>query len=795
MSKHYYIPISSMNLETILQSESISPYSYYPQRLAGSTNFELLSEYANCKNAVILLDKPVHFCIHDPNRYNFPMLIEVADDVQLNSNTLREVGLGVYACSTTIYLTPSNCRFIFFEQRHHDITTINVRDSRAVKYYRNYSIVAEWSGADESLPAANIEVELKTDNREARFDKIKGFLYANLLGQIKSLSPDLARLRRISQEIYNILIALQSSPGSLNNYRSKLSKLLEEYRQLEPQARQCRESFKEWMNGKDEELNKDVENKSKNSTFWDKVKDILVALDVFGLAESNYAKSRSLCPLPSIEELKTVSDFQQFSDEIMSRYNRAVDNYRQTQPVATLDFIKADGDILGIDCTRYIGNLVEFIIKNNITPTYMLANTPQLCIDFVKRVIQPKYEELEGDGSWDKSDAQQYFLSLYYYIAQNGERFEVHSIKDEELQSIAAFIYAGKDLAQLNNYIKMNEIHNCTYAISLWGALCGYMDMSKDVLQSLLSMDTYKTVYHKMYGEELEYVQFNDLPKTELPLYTKAIKSLNTRGIPHSEEDDTKLRKAAVLEHNKRSPEALSRLLDNALLPKYRAQHKRLKALLESDDSVLPNDDLEICDFLIKATKIRFKDSKDGTKEQRLAEFKARLLGCIAKENLQNDGQSMVEIADDDFSKGSKIIQTLSRDLAKPEGTEQLSIFSLSNYGVDTKIVKQSTKKTVPDEYLDNVVDVRIEEIINYIQNVEGYNPSIEKSIVEFLRNYKPGGYYYKKEKEYPRDNYSVISHLEKWCFYNGNPNHLMYNADNKRIISEICRVLTIRFK
>lgn len=795
MSKHYYIPISSMNLETILQSESISPYSYYPQRLTGSTNFELLSEYANCKNVVILLDKPVHFCIHDPNRYNFPMLIEVADDVQLNSNTLRDVGLGVYACSTTINLTPSNCRFIFFERRHHDITTINVRDSRAVKYYRNYSIVAEWSGVGESLPAANIEVELKADNREARFDKIKGFLYANLLGQIKSLSPDLARLRRISQEIYNILVALQSSPGSLNNYRSKLSKLLEEYRQLEPQARQCRESFKEWMNGKDEELNKDVENKSKNSTFWDKVKDILVALDVFGLAESNYAKSRSLCPLPSIEELKTVSDFQQFSDEIMSRYNRAVDNYRQTQPVATLDFIKADGDILGIDCTRYIGNLVEFIIKNNITPTYMLANTPQLCIDVVKRVIQPKYEELEGDGSWDKSDAQQYFLSLYYYIAQNGERFEVHSVKDEELQSIAAFIYAGKDLAHLDNYIKMNEIHNCTYAISLWGALCGYMDMPKDVLQSLLSMDTYKVIYRKMFGEELEYVQFNDLPKAELPLYTKAIKSLNTRGIPHTEDDDTKLRKAAVLEHNKRSPEALLRLLDNALLPKYKAQYKNLKTLLESDNIVLPNDDLEICNFLIKAANIKFNNSKDGTKEQRLAEFKSRLLGCIAKENLQNDGQSMVEIADDAFSKGSKIIQTLSRDLAKPEETEQLSIFSSGNYGVDTKIVKSSTNKSVSDEHLENVVDVRIDEIISNIQNVEGYNPSIEKSIVEFLRNYKPGGYYHKKEKEYPRDNSSVISHLEKWCFYNGNPNHLMYNADNKRIISEICRVLTIRFK
>ena len=794
MSKHYYIPISSMNLETILQSESISPYSYYPQRLAGSTNFELLSKYANCKNAVILLDKPVHFCIHDPNRYNFPMLIEVADDVQLNSNTLREVGLGVYACSTTIYLTPSNCRFIFFERRHHDITTINVRDSRAVKYYRNYSIVAEWSGAEESLPSANIEVELKADNREARFDKIKGFLYANLLGQTKSLSPDLARLRRISQEIYNILVALQSSPGSLNNYRSKLSKLLEEYRQLEPEAKRCRESFeREWHNGIDEALDAYSKWDFLRKRIWTFIEKMLVKFGVYDSCEISYAESMSMCPLPSISKLNTVSDFQSFSDEIMSRYDRALGVYRKTQPESTLNSIYIDGGVIAVKNTHYICGVVEFIINNNITPTYVLANTAQFCIDLVKRVIQPKYESMRGVGNWDKSDVQRYFLSLYYYIAQGGERFDVHSIKDQELQSIAAFIYAGKDLAQLDNYVKMNEIHNCTYAISLWGALCGYMDMSKDVLQSLLSMDTYKAVYHKMYGEELEYTQFNDLPKAELPLYTKAIKSLNTRGIPHGEDDDTKLRKAAVLEHNKRSPEALLRLLDNALLPKYRPQYNKLRTLLESDNIVLPNDDLEICDFLIKAAKIKFYDSKDGTKEQRFAEFKTRLLGCIAKENLQNDGQSMVEIADDDFSKGSKIIQTLSRDLAKPEGTEQLSIFSLSNYGVDTKIVKSSTNKSVSDEHLENVVDVSIEEIINYIQNVEGYNSTIEKSVVEFFGRYKPGGYYFRNEK--PRDNYSVISHLENWCFYSGNPNRLMYNADNKRIITEICRVLKTRFK
>ena len=503
----------------------------------------------------------------------------------------------------------------------------------------------------------------------------------------------------------------------------------------------------------------------------------------------------SMRHLPSINKLKTVVDFQSFSDEIMSRYDRAVCKYRKTQPESTLNNIHIDGGLIDVKHTHYISGVVEFIIHNNITPTYMLANTAQFCIDIVKRVIQPKYESMYGVGSWDKSDVQQYFLSLYYYIAQGGERFEVHSIKDEELQSIAAFIYAGKDLVHLDNYIKMNEIHNCTYAISLWGALCGYMDMPKDVLQSLLSMDTYKVIYRKMYGEELEYVQFNDLPKAELPLYTKAIKSLNTRGIPHTEDDDTKLRKAAVLEHNKRSPEALLRLLDNALLPKYKAQYNKLQTLLETNDIVLPNTDEDICDFLIKAAKIKFKDSRDGTKEQKLAEFKERLLRCIAKENLQNDGQSMVEIADDAFSKGSKIIQTLSRDLAKPEETEQLSIFSSGNYLIDTKPVKPSTFERPLAEQTDNIVDASIEEIVCYIQKIQGYNFDIKKNIVDFFENYKPGGYYYKDVDKYPRDNYSIINHFEKWCFYEKNINRLTYNEYYRQIITEICRVLKTRFK
>ena len=122
----YYIPTSSLNLDNILQAESISPSSFYSMRITGYKTIEVLNEFKGI-NKLVLFQHPIRFTINDPNRYNYPLLIEVEDENQLALNKLCKESEGVYSISNTIYLTPTNCRFFFYSENDYKLTTINTK--------------------------------------------------------------------------------------------------------------------------------------------------------------------------------------------------------------------------------------------------------------------------------------------------------------------------------------------------------------------------------------------------------------------------------------------------------------------------------------------------------------------------------------------------------------------------------------------------------------------------------------------------------------------------------------------
>ena len=49
----------------------------------------------------------------------------------------------------------------------------------------------------------------------------------------------------------------------------------------------------------------------------------------------------------------------------------------------------------------------------------------------------------------------------------------------------------------------MAEFENYRYILTLWGSLCGYMEMNKEALSDILNMSTYSLVYKKLYGKNM----------------------------------------------------------------------------------------------------------------------------------------------------------------------------------------------------------------------------------------------------------------------------------------------------
>ena len=310
----YYIPSSNLNLDNLLQSECILPPAHYAQRISGYKSFEQIEEL-RAFNLLVLFANPIQFSIIDSGRYNFPILIEIEDEGQCSDFEVLQDG--VFICNHAINLTPLNCRIYFFSKQAYDITIINTESNKAIKHYRNYHIYPNTFRLKTvpipRLTASNVSLPICEDKY---IDKQKGTLYAYLLGQKMSLTQELAKQQKISQEIYNILTSLISTPSSASMFVDKLDTLIAEYKQLDLIEIENTKMFKEKLN-----------------TFLGTRFKFLQSCFIEALRKLDFLNL--LCQkwncnlLPTANDLQTPNDYSELRCEIDRRANSAIYKHQQ----------------------------------------------------------------------------------------------------------------------------------------------------------------------------------------------------------------------------------------------------------------------------------------------------------------------------------------------------------------------------------------------------------------------------------------------------------------------------------
>ena len=358
----YYIPTSNINLDNILQSECILPPTHYNQRISGYNSFEQIEQLRSF-SSIILFDYPVHFTINDIGRYNFPILIEIEDEYQ--SNDFEKLQEGVYVCNHAIQLTPSNCRVYFFSKQACDLTLINTKSNKSIKFFSKYTILPDTSGLKiKPFP------ELSTPNcnplpcEDKYIDKQKGAMYAYLLGQKLSLSADLASLLKLDQEIYNILTSLIATPSLSTTFGIKLSKFVEDYRKIDSIEKYNQKVF-------DEELDNAL---GKRFKF---LKGCFIGvLNKLGLWESSLdtlCKKWNCHLLPNVDTLVSSSDYTMFKGEIERRTAINVETH-QSNIKESLQGISINGYNVVIENMNLVNKAIEYIIGNDLTPEALSAH-------------------------------------------------------------------------------------------------------------------------------------------------------------------------------------------------------------------------------------------------------------------------------------------------------------------------------------------------------------------------------------------------------------------------------------
>lgn len=495
----YYIPTSNINLNNILQSECILPPTHYNQRISGYNSFEQIDQLRSF-SSIILFDYPVHFTINDTGRYNFPILIEIEDECQ--SNDFEKLQEGVYVCNHAIQLTPSNCRIYFFSKQAYDLTLINTKSDKSIKFFREFTILPDASGLK-----TNPFPELSTLNcnplpcEDKYIDKQKGAMFAYLLGQKLSLSADLASLLRLNQEIYNILTSLIATPSLSTTFGSKLSKLVEDYKKIDSVEKYNQKVF-------DEELDNALGKRFKflKGCFI----GVLNKLDLWESCLDTLCKKWNCHLLPNVDTLVSSSDYTMFRNEIEKRTISNIEKH-QSNIKESLQGISVNGYNIVIENMNLVNKAIEHIIENDLTPEALSAHRMAVYMGIMQSIV-PIIKISIGEENWNASMERNYINNLHAHIEDTGVLFDINSINNEELKAIACFILRGHSFSDLTTLLKLNAIEDYRASLVLWGTLCGYYGMNRDSLQLVLSGENYEEVYKKLFGKELGKITNIQIP-------------------------------------------------------------------------------------------------------------------------------------------------------------------------------------------------------------------------------------------------------------------------------------------
>ncbi len=489
-----YIPTSSLNIDNLLQSECILPISHYAQRLTGYKSYEQIEELRPF-NAIVLFKYPVQFTINDAERYNYPVLIEFEDDAQTQDFCENEIQDGVCVCSHALNLTPTNCCFYFFSEQAYKITLVNTQSNESIKYFKNYSIVSNINKLETRLLPKLVSIPYYEVGvfEDGVIDKQKGVLYAYLLGEQKSVNHDLAVQVRLTQDIYNILTSLISNPSSVTVFGEKLSYLLDEYKRIDLTERNSAEQF---------EVNFKNELGSRFCFLKGCLIGFLKKINCWDYVFASLCNKWKCYFLPRISELHTKDDYLKLRSDIEKRTAYAVDVFKKSLPPSTLNDISMNGNTISISNAPLVNAIIDYVIKNKQTVENLYANRLGFYMGAMETIV-PILKGQIGEINWEKSKERAYINNLHAFINDPAIHFEINNIDNIELKSIAVFILKGQSYNDCVALCKMAEFENYRYILSLWGSLCGYMEMNKNVLSDILNISTYSLVYKKLYGKNM----------------------------------------------------------------------------------------------------------------------------------------------------------------------------------------------------------------------------------------------------------------------------------------------------
>ena len=496
----YYIATSSLNMDNIMSSECISPASFYGQRKFGYREFYKIGQLPY-DNFIVLFSELTYFSINDNQLENHPMVLEIEDDEQMRD--VRKVGevngCSIFVCHKTIYLTPVNCRMLFFSPQAEALSRHNCSDSKMnklVDYFKTQTVNGPQCKyeLDDLVQRIRVlaadEEKHQEQPKENDYDRVKGFACGYYIGSMLSLPPDVARMKAIQKRIYDIAVSIRNNGGirSVNPaLEEELKKLSKEYDQHDPTIEKAKRLWNETL--KNYDLSPD-----KLHEFLEKE-----CGGMEGALKRAFAKCQGLRL-----RTKTPSDLRVYNEELKEHINSLIWSNREGKKAVCvseqLDMSPDYSNVMmyGSDTNSQLFNsILQNILWQGLIPDLEKLRTDRA--DIAAKVVTRLKEIFESKGRpWQDSAEQLYFQHLRENIA-NFTEFKLDEVDDIVMQSLAAFLLKGDDYDGLVGYMETNSVSTYQYALSLWGAVTGYVRIPRTIIHRFMDRVAFETFYVDLY--------------------------------------------------------------------------------------------------------------------------------------------------------------------------------------------------------------------------------------------------------------------------------------------------------
>jgi hypothetical protein len=491
-----YLPTSTLNFNSIMSSESVSPASFYLKRGFGYKRFEKVNPN-RLDNRIVLYPKYPIFDIADKELENYPMVIEL-ESKTLKEDIVKEVD-GLFYVDETIYLNPFSTKIIF-RNTNEKISTISKAEpsieTKMVLVYENSFTEIENEPNIQSFKWEEINIaDSKEDiskyiSEDRKINKLKGLLYAYLIASNKSVSQEIVALKKNTRILQNILSAIITSPDNRPTY-SQQDHLNTIYNAINNKLQSI--FLSPIIKEKSEKYQCDFFHLLKQENIWE-----------YWLRQNNYSRYQ-ITPFLSPSKDK---------DKALSLYMQNLENQ-----IYSFEFSQKKSK-----CN--LSNLPELQFKRIINIPEQKDFLIKLFNEYLEEAytsdefIQSRYEFAKSGGKifkeelnekWDGSQWQQYINALLKNLNEFSA-FDLKSINNNTLESFAAFCQKGdSDIDKLEDYLISNEIGDYRIAISLWGIIFGFANMPKTFTNEFFLIDDldytskiYMHIFNQLHSIKLE---------------------------------------------------------------------------------------------------------------------------------------------------------------------------------------------------------------------------------------------------------------------------------------------------